>query len=184
MSTKIYRFKFSPEICSSITEFSKLHQFDDRASYKDAWKLWCNTNEDLIENENERLQRLGYNHDIINKLYRSSRYYYRSKKIDENYMNNENNENNENNQNKPKRNYINLQKDIINAITQHINTNKENSEDEKFSPAKGYSLFCENNKEIIDNELNYLQNTCNISKEDGNKKIKKTYKNKYFQILH
>ena len=181
MATKIYRFKFSPEICNSITEFSKLHQFDDRGSYKDAWKLWCNTNEDLIENENERLQRLGYNHDIINKLYRSSRYYYRSKKMNET---NQSTQSTQENQNKPKRNYINLQKDIINAITQHINTNKENSEHEKFSPAKGYSLFCENNKEIIDNELNYLEHTCNISKEDGNKKIKKTYKNKYFQILH
>lgn len=173
MSKPIYRFKFSTDICNSITDFAKLHQFDDRATYKEAWQLWCTDNDNLICDENERLQRLGYNHDIVNKLYRSSRYYYRCKK---------DNDETSSLQEKPKRTYINLSKDTLNIIKEHLNENKNN--EVKFSPSQGYNIFCENYKETIDKEAAYLENTFSISNDEATKKIKKTYKNKYFQIIN
>ena len=44
----IYRYKFTPEFMSELYQFSKIHQYDDRHSFKDAWNIWVQTNETFV----------------------------------------------------------------------------------------------------------------------------------------
>jgi len=37
---KPHRFVFAPSIIETLSEFSKLHQLDDRKTYKKAWTAW------------------------------------------------------------------------------------------------------------------------------------------------
>ena len=80
MKTKAqtYRFKLSTDIVEELSYFAKLHQFDNRADYKDAWKLWTEDKKDEILRETNRLKEQGYKGDVNNKLYISARYYYKN----------------------------------------------------------------------------------------------------------
>ena len=39
-SLKIFRYKFTKEVTDMLTYFGKLHQYDCRNDYKEAWKDW------------------------------------------------------------------------------------------------------------------------------------------------
>ena len=67
----VYRFKFTDEVNSAITAFAKIHQYDDRHDYKDAWKTWMEDNKDLVEDETRRLKEIGYDKDIEDKMFKS-----------------------------------------------------------------------------------------------------------------
>ena len=49
MTHNIYRFKFTDDVMESITQFSKIHQFEERNDYKESWEEWCKDNIELIE---------------------------------------------------------------------------------------------------------------------------------------
>lgn len=76
---RIYRYEFSKEFMDELYHFSKIHQYDDRHTYKEEWDKWINTNYELIKNEKLRLINLGYKGDIENKMFKSGRYYFRKK---------------------------------------------------------------------------------------------------------
>ena len=77
--TSIYRFKFTPEFTQLLFEFSKLHQFDDRHTFREAWEVWLEDNNDEVCKETRYLSNLGYEGDVLDKMYKSSRYYFRKK---------------------------------------------------------------------------------------------------------
>ena len=68
---RVFRYKFSDEISQHIYGFAKLHQYDDRTTYKEAWKEWVATNEDEIRREIQRLYDLGYDGNIEDKMFKS-----------------------------------------------------------------------------------------------------------------
>ena len=43
--SKIFRFNLSDDIMQRITQFAKIHQYDDRKNYKEAWNTWIEDNE-------------------------------------------------------------------------------------------------------------------------------------------
>ena len=65
-----------------------------------------------------------------------------------------------------------LVKLLVKSSVKHIMKNKAKN----YSPAKGYSEFCENNVEILREEVGRLFNS-GLSGENITSKIKKTYKN-------
>ena len=75
----IYRFKFTEEFMEVLYEFSKIHQYDERKDFKEAWKIWVEENETIINQETTRLNDLGYKGDILDKMFKSARYYFRKK---------------------------------------------------------------------------------------------------------
>lgn len=75
----IYRYKFSERINELLFTFSKIHQYDDRKTFKEAWDFWSEDNKEILDFEIERLKQLNYEGDIINKMFKSSRYYFRKK---------------------------------------------------------------------------------------------------------
>ena len=166
----IFRFKFSPEIVDLITRFAKLHQYDDRNTYKESWNLWYSDNEESIQREIFRLHENGYDGDIKDKMYKAGRYYFRKKNTSSN------------NEPQKRRNYISMDTIVLEAMDQHIKNNINNDD---FKPATGYDDFCLNNKTLLYDEIKRLnEEGIQFTDEDLIFKIKKTYKNRYFNLTH
>jgi hypothetical protein len=165
--SNIYRFNFDNGIVSILKNFSKIHQYDDIETYKESWKLWVDENKETINRETDRLVNSGYEGDVLDKLYKSGRYYFRNKKTTAEKP-------------KKRRPYISIDYNIIALMDEHIN---KHIKDEGFTPANGYDSFCNNYKEALTVEIITLNtNTDKLDKDDLIDKIKKTYKNRYFII--
>jgi hypothetical protein len=161
----IFRYNFDDVVMGQLTAFAKVHQHDDRKTYKESWKLWLEENEDLVKGEITRLNELGYKGDVIDKMYKSARYYFRKKS-------------NVKPDPKKRRKYISMEHELITAMDNHIIRNMNNDE---YTPSSGYSKFCPFHIEIIRSEINRMLEI-GISTEDISLKFKKTYKNRYFII--
>lgn len=166
MTTTIYRFKLSDDITEIVTHFAKIHQHDERKQYKESWKKWCDDNENMIYRETTRLSDLGYQGDVISKMYKAGRYYFRNKNI------------NEEKKPKKRRQYISMDSDILEAMDDHIKTCSNN---EDYSPALGYDDFCKKNINILKDEITRIcESITDIKPATLSSKFKKTYKNRYY----
>ena len=163
----IYRYKFTDDFTGELFKFSKIHQYDHRKDFKEAWKIWLEENEFIIEDEVRRLHNLNYDGDVQEKMFKSARYYFRKKSTEKKAP-------------VERRVYVSVQKDLLDAIDEHINLQIKN---DNYKPSQGFDEFCKNNIELLKNEVNIL---CKNGLTDSNeikKKIKKTYKNRYFLII-
>ncbi len=163
----VFRFKFTDDIVASITEFAKIHQYDTRQSYKEAWVEWVDENDDIIYKEKERLTNLGYKGDVEDKMYKAGRYYFRNKKSQVDT------------EKKQRRKYIPTSREMIDAMDAHIS---EGISRGNFTPADGFDHFCENYRQILADEIVKTLQIVQLDTEEMSKKIKKTYKNRYFCI--
>lgn len=81
--------------------------------------------------------------------------------------------------NENKRKYVSMDKDILLSMDNHISSVYYNK---NFTPALGFNQFCTLNVELLKNQIQKM-----ISSDfDSDKiilKIKKTYKNRYFQFI-
>ena len=162
----IYRYKFIDEFTNELYKFSKIHQYDHRKDFKEAWNIWVDENEDLVNNETRRLINLGYEGDILDKMFKSARYYFRKKST-------------EKKEPQKRRIYIGVQKDLLDAMDNHIESNKNNK---NYKPSDGFIDFCKENIELLKEEVNRLCKSGIIDSDEIKNKIKKTYKNRYFMI--
>jgi hypothetical protein len=169
INNKIFRFKLSDDIVSLITQFAKIHQYDDRHTYKDAWQNWFKSQEELLEREILRLNQLGYKGDVQDKMFKAGRYYFREKPQAKKEAVKEEVK-------KEKRNYVVMNQEVILAMDNHLIAKMKQPD---FKPAKGYIEFCEQQVEILRREIARLKEQA-VSSEIISEKIKKTYKNRYF----
>ena len=161
-TTKVFRFKFSDAILEEMKEFARIHKFDDRNDFKEAWKAWTENNSNIISIENKRLTDIGFTGDINDKMYNSVRFYYSKKS----YAKPEP---------KKRRKYISIDKSILCDIDRHITNSIESGQD--FKPSDGFQQFIELNGETV---MESLAKT-GLNKEDINTKLKR-FKNRYFLI--
>ena len=174
----IYRFKIDPELVSLISRFSIEHQFHNRHDFKEAWNKWKEIYQDEINKEKIRIQNLNYKGDIEDKLYKAARYYYRNKFNIQKYDTEKHDT--EKHDTEKKRQYIILHNDFLTKIDDHIKSNIFNT---NYSPAQGYDDFCLNNIELIKQEIKELLNEYNdLALDFIRLKLKKTYKNRYYQF--
>jgi hypothetical protein len=165
LNANIYRYKFTQEVMDELHKFSKIHQYDDRKSFKDAWNNWLEENGDLVRDEMERLTNLNYEGDILDKMFKSARYYFKKKGTSKPEP-------------KSRRQYLSVQKDLLDAMDEHILKKKS---DPDYKPSDGFSDFCNTHLDLLKEEVVRLVvehnvNDVNVIKD----KIKKTYKNRYF----
>lgn len=173
---QIFRYKLSDDIMLLIAQFAKIHQYDDRHDYKDAWEhQWLNDYSEMVEREVSRLQQLGYKGDVIDKMYKAGRYYFREKES----MENKNTKKEKEEEKKIKqRTYCVMNPDVINAMDTHLLAHMKQS---GFKPANAYKNFCETHIIILREEITRLvQQEESMTAEKLSDKIKKTYKNRYF----
>ena len=163
----IYRYKFTNEFTEELFKFSKIHQYDHRNDFKEAWNEWLENNSEIVDEEIRRLTNLGYDGDILDKMFKSARYYFRKKSTKKKEPS-------------KRRVYVGVQKELLESMDNHIN---KNIHIENFKPSESFDDFCKNNTEILKQEVFAL---CKAGITDSNEiknKIKKTYKNRYFLLV-
>lgn len=164
-SINIYRYKFTQDFMDDLHKFSKIHQYDDRKGFKEAWESWLIDNDETVQEEMERLENLNYDGDVLDKMFKSARYYFKKKSSKKPEP-------------KDRRQYLSVQKDLLDAMDEHI-LNKMKEQD--YKPSDGFTDFCKSSVEVLKDEVTRLVvehgvTDINLIKE----KIKKTYKNRYF----
>jgi hypothetical protein len=167
INATIFRFKFTEDFMEDLYKFSKIHQYDHRKDFKEAWNNWIEENDDIINEEVERLLDLGYDGDILDKMFKSARYYFRKKSpvtIEP----------------KQRRPYITVSRDLLEAMDTHIKINIGLPD---YQPKTGFvSFYEENNRLIIQTFRSFYEKNIKDS-EFIQLKLKKTYKNRYFMII-
>ena len=165
-NTSVYRYKLEPYVVSAVTRFAKIHQFDTRSDYKDAWKIWCQEENEMIEREMRRLANLGYDGDVLDKMYKAGRYYFRNKNL------------NEDKKPQQRRHYVSMDGTILEAMDDHI---RAHHEDDDFTPANGYEWFVSKNSALLMCEIKrLLDEEPDLKASYISSKVKKTYKNRYY----
>jgi hypothetical protein len=164
----IYRFKFIDEFMEDLYRFSKIHQYDSRQDFKEAWKIWAEDNSDIIESETNRITRLGYDGDVSDKMFKSARYYFRKKSS-------------EKKEPQQRRQYINISRDILNAMDLHIKSNISNAD---YQPKTAFVSFCNNNVLLLKDAIKKIYEQGITNSQMIQEKIKKTYKNRYFMLTN
>ena len=147
-----------------------MHQYDSRNDYKGHGKYGMN--QILIFcKKADRITELGYSGNIEDKMYKAARYYFRKKKT---YETGEEVKFDD----VKKRRYLPLNREFLDAIDRHI---LNNIDTENYTPASGFDNFCQTNTDILAEEIKYLKEIGEVDKDYISSKIKKTYKNRYFQ---
>jgi hypothetical protein len=167
INVSIFRYKFSDDFTKELYSFSKIHQYDERKDFKEAWNTWTEENIELVNSEVDRLSNLGYEGDILDKMFKSARYYFRKKSTEQKEP-------------KSRREYVSVEKELLTAMDKHImsNINSEN-----YKPADGFLEFCNDNIDILKTEVARLCKSGINNTNDVKDKIKKTYKNRYFMFI-
>ena len=160
--SKTFRFNVSPEMYNLLDVFNTKHKDKPRKEYTQEWVSFIKNNNDIIQTEERRLSNLGFEGDIQKKLFTSVKYYISKRSKQE--------------EPKDRRQYVHIDKSILNKMNDHLNTNKEKV---GFKPSKGYGDFCDMYENEIIIEKIRLQ-TFDLTIEEVELKIKKTYKNRYF----
>jgi len=163
--TKIFRYKFADEVVEEIHRFAQIHRTDDRHQFKDAWTKWKDDNAQLVQCEVERLTSLNYRGDVLDKMFKSARYYFRKKGT-------------EKKEPVSRRVYVSVSKDILLSVDRHIQNSMRR---EGFTPAKGYDDFCGTNEDILSEWIVALRRE-EFDVKEIQDKIKKTYKNRYYVV--
>lgn len=161
----IFRFKVDDEIMKMIVGFAKLHQYDHRKDYKEAWNKWVESNMEILSAEEKRLKDLGYTGDVFDKFFKSGRYYFRKKSTLEKEQT-------------ERKQYIGLKKQTLKAMDTFI---KEHL-CERITPADSFVNFCNDELAIVSEEITTLVREYQMDVEEINAKLKKTYKNRYFRV--
>lgn len=166
LPTVIYRFKFTEDFMEELYKFSKIHQYDERKDFKEAWKLWTEENQNIIDEETTRLNNLGYDGDVLDKMFKSARYYFRKKST-------------EKKEPKQRRQYISVTRELLDAMDRHI---EENIFNDDYQPKTGFISFCKANEKILKESISKIFEQGVKDSELIEDKIKKTYKNRYFMM--
>jgi hypothetical protein len=175
-----HRFTFSDEVSEILMDFARIHQYDERKVYKEAWQVLVQDEDTspILLKEVETIQQHGYVGDVLDKMFKSTRYYYRKKLIKESSQVNV--------EKSPRKEYETVPNDLLEDMDKHIKQEiarqlmQQPNTDEalqvlvsRATPAKSFEKYyidyktreLENNEELIDNE-----------------KLKKTYKNRFYKI--
>ena len=167
LNIQIYRFQFTNEFNDELYKFAKVHQYDHRKVFKEAWEIWLEENDNLVSNEVTRLNNIGYDGDIIDKMFKSARYYYRKKSTEKKAL-------------AERRDYISVQKGLLAAMDNHI---KKGLLSEDYKPSDGFDEFCKKHMDLLKEQVEYLCKNGLTNSDVIKNKIKKTYKNRYFLVV-
>ena len=165
----IYRYKFNIEVMNEIAAFSKIHQYDDRHAYREAWNRWKDNQRDLVDAEAQRLAGLGYTGSVDEKMYNAGRYYFRKKPQASAAATKK----------QDRRGYISMSSEVIVAMDTHI---RRIIGEDDFTPASGYTGFCEMNVPVLEKEIRRIRKKDPSSVDLLVGKFKKTYKNRYYLL--
>jgi len=183
---RVLRFEFSGALVEHVTAFANLHQYDDRKTYKEAWTAWLAHDEiaALLANEVTRLSALGYNGDVADKLFKSGRYYFRTREPTVPSTQRLGTRRALAPHTPPSqrlgRAYVLLNHQLLDAMDDHIDCGLRRDA-HAYTPASGFADFCKLNLNSYSGEVTRLSEIMPTG-EAVHDKLKKTYKNRYFMM--
>jgi len=163
----IFRYKFTDDFTSELFKFSKIHQYDHRKDFKEAWKTWLQENDEIVDEETRRLKNIGYQDNVEEKMFKSARYYFRKKSTEKKAP-------------VKRRDYMGVNKTLLSAMDEDI---KIRISTENYKPSDGFYDFCNQNKDLLKEEVSTLCKNGFTDSTEIKNKIKKTYKNRYFLLI-
>ena len=170
-----FRFSFSDEVISTLDQFAKLHRHDERKAFKAAWQKMVTENEVVkiqFSTEVEKQKQDGHNGDIMDKMFKSTRYYHRKK--------NPNQDDDDNINKKPERKqHFRFSSEMLKNMDAHIKLQN----DDDISPSKKYEDYCIKNRDMIMKEIIRIKEELGkdlLDKNEVSMKFKKTYKNRIY----
>ena len=83
LNAEIFRYKFSTDMTDELFRFAKIHQYEDRESFKESWANWVQDSEAMIQMETDRLRENNYRGNILTKMFKSAKYYFCNKSMSE-----------------------------------------------------------------------------------------------------
>lgn len=180
-----FHFRFSEELVERFTYFATLHRFDERKVYKENWVKWI-AEEDVnacIAEEIERLTAEGYNGDILDKMFKSVRYYYRKKPFEPAPP-------------KIRKTYESFPQDVLQSIDAHILDKIRDSRFSEETKSQGFQGLTESVAQVVRSQssttakpalvspakafADYKNKHSSVITVDVEAKYKKTYKNRFF----
>ena len=169
-SMPVLRFNFTASFMTQLSSFAKIHQFDSRDDFKNAWKSWSEDNKTLIQDETIRLQQFGFTGNVHDKMFKSVRYYFRQKSTVPASQ-------------PPRKIYESMHKPILSSIDTQI---KSIINDPSVSPADGFDSFCTEQMNLIIEAIRISYPTTQPISRDMiisyTNRLKKTYKNRFYNI--
>ena len=170
VNNKVYRFNFRKEFTNILNHFSTVHKFDDSMDFKEAFKKFEEKFAREIAEETEYLESIGYTGNVRTKAFKSARYYFARKQPTEITEEAPPVETPSNEKTTKRKIYTFFNPTIMNAINDFMEIHHT------LKPSEGFNLFCELNKELVEEEIERMDE----KGENGILKIKKTFKNKHF----
>jgi hypothetical protein len=185
--------------------FTEVHRCDDRKTYKEAWTAWLAHDEiaAILKAEFERLTDLGYKGDVADKLFKSGRYYFRTREPTvqcsslwphtppsvAQRLGTQRLGTTSRSALVPTalpclgapRKYVLLNRDLLDVMDNHIACGLRR--DDAYTPASGFADFHKLNAESYRSEVARLSELMPTG-EMVSDKLKKTYKNRYFMIVN
>ena len=171
---KTFRFTFGKEFTDELSRFSKIHQYDNRVTFKEAWAIWIKDDDIscLINNEVKRLTNEGFQGDIMDKMYKSGRYYYRKKSEEEKAPH-------------ERKEYVGFNKNILALMDKDIQNQLDAKSVIDISPSEAFDHYCANHKMAIVDEFKRENPDVNSWKredvENMTNRFKKAYKNRFYK---
>lgn len=175
---KVLRFEFSDAIIERLTAFANVHRYDDRKTYKEAWIAWLAHDEiaALVSAEIRRLKCLDYNGDVVDKLFKSGRYYFRGKTQTQSQTQTQTLPT------KSRAKYITVNRLLLDAMDEHIERGVRTND--AYTPAIGFADFwnAHDAPTVLKAEITRLVERYETATAI-HEKLKKTYKNRYFMLM-
>jgi hypothetical protein len=184
-----HRFTFGKECTKKLNEFAHLHQEDDRKLFQKAWSEWIQQPDihSMIEEEIRLVKEQGFEGDVLDKMFKSTRYYYRKKPESTNPK-----------EQKPRKKYERLDTEILEDIDNHILSqikqktrisSKSKSENLLLTigaaPSESFENYCATHKDLFLARARVENPTQEITKDqlmNTIEKFKKTYKNRFYVL--
>lgn len=187
VTIKTNRHTYCEEVVEQLSSFAKIHEYDDRKEFKEAWQKWIEEPDvkTTIVAEVARLTANGLSGDILDRMYKSARYYYRKKggeTVTEPTIRKE---------------YEGLPRTVLKSIDDFIYSeiNRNIAETDKGSnpiititAAKSFTSYCKLHNDVIYDLLPPMndEDKVNTNLREELKKVtdrlKKTYNNRFYNI--
>ena len=157
-----FRFTYTPSMHELLNDFATCHRFDPtRQQFKEAWEEWTKENAEAIDAQTKIFESQGFTGNALDKMYKSVRYYYRQKPFRKKEI-------------VKRTSYTTIPKHLLTKIDEHCTLYRRN-----VKPQDAFEAFLDSDSETIDAIKRHL---VNMDDEEINKKIKKTYKNRFYKI--
>ena len=179
---KTYHHNPSNDLVDQLMYFASVHKYDDRKTFKEEWKKWIVEEEvaELIQKEVDRLKQSQYKGDALDKIYKSVRYYYVKKQLPQK----DENGNVLSPPQKPRKKYECLDVNVLEQIDAHIMEEIKNS---VMIPQriqiKTNHIVCDlSPAQSFHHYLDKYHSHEKSLEETEIQKLKKTFKNRFFNI--